>query len=90
MPDAEKLQVRVRVHESKIARVKKGQPVALRFDALPDSEFGGTVLSVANTPQPGAWPNTDRTTYDVIVSVETPAPQLKIGLTCVAEIDVSK
>lgn len=90
MPDAEKLQVTVRVHESKIARVKKGQPVAIRFDALPDSVFGGTVRSVANTPLPGAWPNTDRTTYDVIVSVETPAPQLKIGLTCVAEIDVSK
>ena len=88
--DLNHLQVKVQVHESKIARVKQGQSAVLRFDALPDREFTGTVQAVSNTPLPGAWPNTDRTTYDVIVSLEKPAPDLKLGLTCVAEINVAQ
>lgn len=88
--DMQKLQVRVKVHESKIKRVKKGQPATIRFDAAPRRSFQGTVLEVARRPSPGTWPNTDVVEYDVVVSLEQPDPGLKLGLTAAVEIDVSE
>lgn len=90
MPDLEHLQMNVGVHESKIARVKKGQTAKVRFDALPEQVFQGTVTSISDTALPGTWPNTDLREFEVIVSLEKPDPQLKLGLTGVVEIDVTE
>jgi len=90
MPDLKDLQMNVRVHESKIARVKKGQIARISFDALPDRTFRGAVISVADTPLSGNWPNLDVKEYEVIVTLLQSDPKLKLGLTGVAEIDVTK
>jgi HlyD family secretion protein len=90
MPDLEDLQMNVSVHESKIARVKKGQSAKVRFDALPEQVFQGTVTAISDTALPGTWPNTDLREFEVIVSLEKPDPQLKLGLTGVVEIDVTQ
>ena len=90
MPDLARLQMNVHVHESKIARIKKGQSATLTFDALPEQTFQGQVVSISNASLPGIWPNLDLRQFEVIVSLEKPDPKLKIGLSGVAEIDVSK
>lgn len=90
MPDLAHLQMNVHVHESKIARIKQGQSARIRFDALPEQVFQGKVTSVGDTALPGVWPNLDVRQFEVIVSLEKPDPRLKLGLTGVVEIDVSK
>lgn len=90
MPDLEHLQMNVQVHESKIARVKTGQSATIRFDAFPNQNFSGSVTAIADTPLPGAWPNLDVKQYEVIVSLDQADPRLKIGLTGLVEIDVTK
>lgn len=88
--DFNRLQVRVPVHESRIIGVRAGMAVTLQFDALPDDLVRGTVRSVAKIPEKGEWPNTDMLLFTVIVSIEKPNKRMKIGMTGVAEIDVSK
>lgn len=90
MPDLKNLQMNVRVHESKIARVKKSQIARIRFDALPGRTFRGAVISVADTPRPGTWPNTDIKEYEVLITLLQSDPRLKLGMSGVAEIDVTK
>lgn len=88
--DTEKLQFRLRVHESHINRVQERLPVTLRIDALPDKTLLGTVRSIAEMPQKGDWPNTDVLSFEVVVSISQPPKELKIDMSGEAEIDVSK
>jgi len=86
------LRLDVGVHESRIAQVKAGQAVLIRFDALPDREFHGKVEHVAAVAMPSTWPNTSIKTYMVSVNITDPADALsplKLGMTAVAEIDVA-
>lgn len=87
--DMKRLRVRVRVHESRISRVREGQPVRLHFDAIPRRVLGGKVAEVGRRPERGDWPNSDVIYYDVLVALERPVPELKPGMSCMAEIDVS-
>ena len=89
MPDMSRLRLRVFVHESRIDRVRKGQPVRIRFDAFPDRTFGGKVVRIADFPEPVGWLRTDARQYAVLVSLEGAAPEMKLGMTAEAEIDVS-
>lgn len=79
--DPKDLQVRVRVHESKIRRVRVGQKCEIVVDALPNEKLAGTVKSVAKTPVPGKWPNPDLKEYITVVSIE-PLESLIMGMTC--------
>ncbi len=79
--DPKVLQVRVRVHESKIRRVRVGQGCEVVVDALPGEKLKGTVKSVAKTPVRGLWPNPDLKEYITVVSVE-PLESLVMGMTC--------
>lgn len=91
--DPTKLQVEVRVHETRIAKVKLRQSVRIEVDALPTQTFNGTVVFVSPLPQVASWPNTDLKEYVVHVQLDS-APErmkgLRVGMTATAEIDVSK
>lgn len=86
MPRLDQLRVRVRVHESRINRVQKGQPAAIRFDALPETEFAGKVIETSRVGEPAGFPNTNVTEYSVLVALEEQSPALRLGMTCVVEI----
>lgn len=90
MPDFQHLQLRVRVHETQVARVRKGQAVKIRFDALPDTPVSGTVKTIADTAVRGEWPNLDLMLYEVVVTIPKPPKSLRIGMSALAEIDVGK
>lgn len=88
--DLSRLQVRVRIHESRIARVRKGQRAIVTFDAIRERTFAGKVTSVGDKAEPGAWPDNDRMEYTVLVQLEEPTADLRLGLNALAEIDVGK
>ena len=87
--DTKRLQLRVRVHESRVNRVRVGQPVVIRFDASPTDPLDGTVAQVNMTPEPTTWLSQDSKEYAVLVSLETIPAGLRLGMTAVAEIDIS-
>lgn len=73
--DPTSMKVKVSVDELNISKVKVGQKSEIKFDALKDKTYEGTVESVA---QIGTTSN-NSTTYDVVVSISNPT-DIKIGM----------
>lgn len=90
MPDFSRLELRVMVHETSINRVKIGQPVIIRLDAVPNRTFHGTVKLLNTNPEPTSWLSPTVKEYAVLVSIYKPTSDMKIGMTAEAEIDVSR
>jgi len=70
MPDRSRVQVRMRLHESKIRLVEDHQLAEIRIDSIPGKEFAGHVSSVSTVPESGKFPNVDVKEYRVIVTVD--------------------
>ena len=73
--DMSTIKVKVAVDELDIVTVVAGQKATIKFDALTDKTFTGTVESAA---QAGTTTN-NTTTYDVIVSVDAPTG-IRLGM----------
>lgn len=80
--DMSRLQVRLLVEETEIAKVKKDQKVNIRFGAFPDQIFEGTVTEVGTLPFPG---RIGPKVYLVLVSLSEPSKELRIGMTAIVE-----
>jgi hypothetical protein len=80
----DRFNVRSRVHESVIARVRPGQQVAVRFDALPGRQFAGKVKDVgAEGLEAGGEsrpPKMGGKIYPVAVALTEETPGLKSGM----------
>lgn len=73
--DSTSMKIKVAVDELNISKVKVGQKTEIKFDALKDKTFDGSVESVAAV---GTTTN-NVTTYDVVVSIANPT-DVKIGM----------
>ncbi|SMC26972.1 HlyD family secretion protein [Clostridium acidisoli DSM 12555] len=73
--DMNSMKVKVSVDELDISSVTVGQKATIKFDALSDKSFTGSVESVAQT---GTTSN-NVTTYDVVVSISNPTG-IKLGM----------
>ncbi|SFF84464.1 HlyD family secretion protein [Planifilum fulgidum] len=93
--DLEDLKVRADVSELDVMKVKKGQSVIIRSDALPDEEWKGEVIRVGELPRsdekmaaaPGG--GSGQVVYPVEVRLKTPIP-LKLGSNLIVEIAAEK
>lgn len=84
LPDLEKMQVKVKIHESKVKKIRAGQKAEIRVDALPNKVLSGTVQSVATLADgTRPWMPNAVKEYETIVSVDQlPAEaSLKPGMT---------
>ncbi len=89
MPDLSSLAVSVGIHESVIARVKKGLPVRIRIDALPDLRLKGKVNLIAPLPSPKNWWNREYLEFDTEIPIEGDIPSgLKPGMSASVVIEV--
>jgi HlyD family secretion protein len=89
IPDLSSLQVKVRINESRIGRVRIGQSARILCDALPQEPFQGRVVQVNDVPEPSSWLNGDVKEYAAVVSIEGSVESLRIGLTALVEIDAN-
>lgn len=71
LPDRSKLQVFVRLHESRIRNIEVGQTATINIDAYGGISTKGRVVRKATIPQRGLAPNEDLRDYEIIVSVDT-------------------
>lgn len=93
--DLDDLKVRADVSELDVMKVKKGQSVTVRSDALPDEEWRGEVIRVGELPKsdekvvaaPGG--GSGQVIYPVEVKLEKPLP-LKLGSNLIVEIATEK
>lgn len=83
--DDSALFVDLAIDESDIVSITVGQPVNLRFDALPDTEIAGTVTRTAVTPTVIG----QLVTYPVRVRVEAIDQPVRIGMSATATITVA-
>jgi RND family efflux transporter MFP subunit len=86
LPDLDKMQVKLRVHESVVKKVQKGQTATLQVEALGAQVLHGKVVSVATQAQ-AQWRSSVKE-YETVVSVDDlPADAgLRPGMT--AEVKV--
>jgi RND family efflux transporter MFP subunit len=86
LPDLTKMQVKAKVHESKIELLKIGMPARI---TVQDRVYKGKVIAVANQPEPGSWFSASVKEYAATVSIDGSIDGLKPGMTAEVEMFVA-
>lgn len=93
LPDLNQLQVRVRIHESAVKKLKEGQTAEIRIDAAPNRVLTGVVQTVATLADArGFWDQRGVKEYETLVRL-TDVPEdagLKPGMTAEVRILVNR
>ena len=82
--DLTSMVVKAKINEVSIARVKVGQPVDIRLDALPGRQFQGKVMAIA--AQGVSEETNNIVTYEVTIAIEKISKELRPMLT--ANVDI--
>ncbi len=90
--NAEEMDVDVKVHETNVDKVQKGQPVRIVIDAQPDKVFDGSVQKIAPLPEPTSFwgGNPDLKVYTTDVSLEGADPSIRPGMNAQVEIVIAE
>jgi multidrug efflux pump subunit AcrA (membrane-fusion protein) len=91
IPDMTKMAVKVKIHETYIKKVKKGQRVRITVDAFPDKVLEGEVIKVGVLPDSqNRWMNPDLKVYLTTIAITGVHDWVKPGMTAKAEIMVNR
>lgn len=91
IPDMSRMSVRMRVPESYIKNVKKGQKARITVDAFPDKIMEGEVTSVGVLPDSqNMWMNPDMKVYLTTVTLTGTNEWLRPGMSAKVEILVKR
>jgi HlyD family secretion protein len=86
IPDASKMKVEIKIHETWIDRIEPNQPVKISIAAFADEVFTGKVLKKAPLANPDRWSNPDLKVYVTDVSIDGKHDSIKTGMTGKVEI----
>ncbi|MCA9079213.1 MAG: efflux RND transporter periplasmic adaptor subunit [Planctomycetaceae bacterium] len=92
IPDRERMQVKLRIHESRIRLLQMGQAAEIHMNACDGMSFAGQVTAVSTVPLSGQYPNYDLREYNVLVDLTGPEEeirQLAPGMTAQVAIHTS-
>jgi len=89
IPDLANLQVKVKIHESKVKKIKVGQKAEIRVESNPKLVLHGTVIrlaTLANSDQP--WMMNGVKQFESVIKIEDlpPDAELKPGMTAEVKI----
>jgi HlyD family secretion protein len=93
LPELNRMQVKVRVHESKVKKIAAGQKADIRVEAYPNKVLHGTIKSVATlSDSADSWRRGGVKEYETIVTVDDlPSDAaLKPGMTAEVAIQVKR
>jgi len=91
LPNLSRMVVEVKVHESLVSQVRRGQIALVTIDSVPDRRFRGRVQRVAVLPDSQSrWLNPDLKVYTTEVLIEEELPSVNPGVSARAEIIVSQ
>jgi HlyD family secretion protein len=86
IPDATKMKVEIKVHETWIDKIEPNQPAKITIAAFPDKVFTGKVLKKAPLADPKGYWEPDVKVYSTDVSIEGTHDFLKEGMTGKVEV----
>jgi HlyD family secretion protein len=87
IPDMSKMSVRVKIHESYIKKIKKGQKARITVDAFPDTVLDGEVTQVGVLPDSrNRWMNPDMKVYLTTITIKGTNDWLKPGMSAKVEV----
>jgi multidrug efflux pump subunit AcrA (membrane-fusion protein) len=87
IPDTTQMTVDVKVHESYVKKVVKGQKARITVDAFPDTPLTGEVFRIAVLPDSqNRWMNPDLKVYATSITVDGQHDWLKPGMSAEGEI----
>jgi len=86
IPDASKMKVEIKVHETWVDKIEPNQPAKITIAAFPDKTFTGKVLKKAPLADPEDWLNPDLKVYRTDVSIDGTHDFLKTGMTGKVEV----
>jgi HlyD family secretion protein len=88
LPDVTKMQVKAKVGEARVDRVKPGMSTVVLTEALRDMELKGTVSTVSAYASGENWFNPNVKEYDAVIVVANPPATLKPGMSAQVKIRV--
>lgn len=87
IPDMSTIQIKTKVYEAVISKVKPGLEAFIRLDISPNKLFKGKVKKVAPLPNSqNRWLTPDIKIFDVVVTFDKKPKDLKPGMTCQVEL----
>ncbi len=90
VPDMKKLCLKVKIHESYIKTIRKGQKVRITADAFSDRKLDGEVTQVGMLPDSeNTWLNPDMKVYRTTIKIDGEHDWIRPGMTAKAEILVN-
>ncbi len=92
LPDPERMQVKAKINEARVALVVKGMPSSVELDAFPDQILRGEVEKVNEYPIPTSWFSGSVKEYETIIKItQEELPEgLRPGLTAEIKIRVER
>jgi HlyD family secretion protein len=84
--DLREMQVRGRIDEADVGRLKVGQRATFTVDAYPDKKFDGQILQIRKSPET----TQNVVTYTAVISAPNPDLLLLPGMTATLQITVSE
>lgn len=92
LPNLKKMQVKVKIHESAVNKIRVGQKAELRVDAFPDTVLHGVVERVATLAEfRGYWDQRGVKEYETIVRIDDLPDDsgLRPGMTAEVKVHVN-
>lgn len=91
LPTADAMMAEVKIHESRLDKVRPGLPVRITVDALPGREFTGKVMRISPLPDASnMWMNPDLKVYPTEIHIDQAGEGLRTGMSCQAQILVAE
>ena len=88
LPDVSKMQVKAKIGEARVDRVKPEMEAIVRIEAIRGSELKGTVKTVSAYASGENFFNPNNKEYDALIIVADPPPTLKPGMSSQVSIRV--
>ena len=87
IPDMTKMALKVRIHETYIKKIHKGQPVRITVEAFPDKVLSGEISKVGVLPDSqNMWMNPDMKVYLTTITIKDMQDWIKPGMSAKAEV----
>lgn len=91
IPDLTHMAVKVKIHESYIKKIQKGQKARITVDAFPDKPLTGEVTKVGVLPDSqNRWMSPDLKVYLTTITIDGTQDWVKPGMSAKVEILVNK
>lgn len=91
IPDMTRMSVNVKIHETYIKKIKRGQKARITVDAFQDKVLNGEVTKVGVLPDSqNRWMNPDLKVYAVTIAIDGTHDWVKPGMSTKVEIMVNR